>query len=290
MGERLPRIIIADCGVPHALATLMPTLVHAGEIALTIQEGLLNGSIVNSHAKEGDRATAALTQADLLIESVTGARILTTISDARFFGEEGVLKGTDLFPASAPYLITLDPVNGTLYFRSGVQQWNIVLTISHELEMLGAVVYLPYADRFYVGIRGEGAFITDSSRLVRGAWRRFRLPEARRAVEVLKGPNAAHAAAQLSVRGYGIVDIDDFQEGDRTWDQASQGILTGTLCGLLRENADFIDNVAIAMIAAEAGGFTFHEPVNPDTLQTPRLIFGATKEVFEDIRSYCKPS
>ncbi|MEK7658284.1 MAG: inositol monophosphatase family protein [Patescibacteria group bacterium] len=280
---------VKNIGLERAIRFLLPHFVTAGDLAKGIQQSIINGDKISQPTqKSGDRFPSALTDADLLVESFLGIHLYTMFDDIVFEGEE---KENDrisaYFPKQAEYWVTLDPINGTVFFQDGLPFFEIILTICHNWRIGASVVYMPHEEVFYIGITGNGAFKTTADAVARGIpWEQFRL-----------GNNPQHVATyqadketlqNLQSAGFRAVGIDQY-DGSSGWRYHHHGLLTGGICGFVKKRAKLIDWGAFAHIVSLAGGKNNEPEYDMVTLRTELLVVGTNPEIYEQIFSAVVP-
>ncbi|MFO0764811.1 MAG: inositol monophosphatase family protein, partial [Patescibacteria group bacterium] len=229
------RLRITDIGTKAAISTLLPRIRDAGRIAAMLQPVI--------HTVAGPRQKQetlvgkdALTHADLLLEDRIGSDVFTTFSDASFYGEEHENDRISRFVGQQhPFIITADPINGTMQYRDGLPHYETIITIcDREWRMLGAIVYRPAFD---------DAFIAWQDTVDVGA-RRITWHGEKTQASVLKlgSPaifNTLHLdTSHLSYRelienaGYAYVDIWGGYSAQADWPYSQADVLLGMCRGM----------------------------------------------------------
>jgi histidinol phosphatase-like enzyme (inositol monophosphatase family) len=108
---------------------------------------------------EGRRGFDPVTEADRAAEAAIRALIAEAYPDHGVLGEEH-----DAKPARGPYEWTLDPIDGTRGFISGLPLWTTLIALSFEGQPLIGVIDQPYLEERYVGWPGGAAFVSGSIR------------------------------------------------------------------------------------------------------------------------------
>lgn len=274
---------IADIGLDAALALLLPHLVVAGRLACRIQEDITKNGNRNGDAKGGDRFTEVLTDADIAVETYLGTVLLTSFEDASFYGEEYERdRVSAYFPKDAPYLVTLDPIDGTLYFKDGLPLFAVILTICVRNAIEASVVYMPCEERFYLAVKGRGAMTTTSADVAAG-----RPPVPHRVTSrgniVLLGTNFRDRKAAFEAAGFEVITPALDYDGSMTWEKTSVRMLAGSVVGMAFSKAQLIDAGAIAFIAVEAGGRDNGPVFDRESRRAEPLIVGADADTYERI-------
>ena len=235
--------------VLSTLKSLLPTLVLAGEYALEIQK-----RVRSYPSKDGATPLSqSLTDADLSIQNLFEIELLASHPELGFEPEEAD-KSLNLkyFPENAQYTVTLDPVNGTSFYREGLPIFDIIATITNHGVIVGSVTYIPSFAIFYLAAKGEGAFTTTCARVLRGEdLLPYNLPEQPNdLVLTYRSPEIDEKLAGK----FNFINLMDFEKDQKSWDIALFSVLTGRICGYLKSQAQLIDWGAIAFIVEEAGG------------------------------------
>jgi fructose-1,6-bisphosphatase/inositol monophosphatase family enzyme len=211
------------------LQTLLPHLRVAAGYARQIQ-----AKIASLPAKDaGDNIlSAALTDADLSIQTMVEVALLGTYPDLAFYGEEyAQSRNTKYFSSTElrtnNYLITLDPI---------ADSYEAVIAIS------------PAQDCYYYAIKNEGVYqgnlqqdLDDCSQLnINNA-----------APSILLGWGMAHLKPVLPDK-YQVIDIENCYSATVKLPNYN-GIFTGELSAWITKRGKFIDSAALAFMAQENG-------------------------------------
>lgn len=289
---------IANIGIQEALRLLMPVLRDAGQFAKTIQPQIAHEFLVSpeqAQEKGGSRFASALTMGDLLVEDIVGARIRRLFSDVSFHGEEHANdRISHFFPLDQEFILTLDPINGTRYYRDGRPLFECILNIceARSWRILGSAVYDPPSDIGYMGfISRSGVPI-----MLRIHWEfsemileRYHLNQglvspANKTIYLEKGFGKD---AENKIRDLGYTPIYPYSgyTGQTEWNHRFFDVLTGRCVGCARRDAHLIDHSAVAFLAQCAGGFWRSGEFNPETLRFDYNLIAATPEVDQLLRT-----
>jgi fructose-1,6-bisphosphatase/inositol monophosphatase family enzyme len=136
------------------LQTLLPHLRLAASYARQIQ-----ARITSLPAKdvEGNILAAALTDADLSIQTMVEVALLGAYPNLAFYGEEyAQSRNTKYFSSTElntnNYLITLDPIDGTQYYLDGFDNYQIILSILNTDSYEAVIAISPAQDCYYYSI------------------------------------------------------------------------------------------------------------------------------------------
>lgn len=270
------------------LETLLPHLKVAAAYARHIQS-----RIGAQPAKEAASLFgAALSDADLSIQTLVEVVLLGVFPTIRFYGEEHEQSyNTKYFRAIAlgpgdDYLVTLDPIDGTQFYLDGHTNYQIVVGVLGWEEFEAAIALTPAQETYCYALRGQGAW-QGSFDMDLDACQPLRIGDARSAI--LLGLGMEALAPKLRDR-YTVIDVAN------TYSKTAQipnvnGMLSGELAGAVLRSGSFIDGAALAFIAQEAGcHVTTLKGDPPPPLHTcanyrrPGLIVAASATVHQDIR------
>jgi fructose-1,6-bisphosphatase/inositol monophosphatase family enzyme len=280
-----PELTMSPNPSPRQILTaLFPHLKVAAAYARQIQP-----RIAARPAKEGHDSFfgAALSDADLSIQTLVEVALLGTFPDLRFYGEEHEQSyNTKYFRAITPapqgeYLVTLDPIDGTRFYLDGHSNYQIILGILSWEEFAGVIAITPAEETFCYALRGEGTW---QGHLDTGLDACEPLRVSYPKPTVLLGWGMESLAPALRPH-YTVLDVAT------SYSQTQQipnvnGMLRGELAGTVIRAGKFIDGAALAFLAQEAGCIvTTHTGEAPPPLYEcedygrPGLIIAASPEV-----------
>jgi myo-inositol-1(or 4)-monophosphatase len=122
-------------------AELETVAVRAGELAL----GHFRRAVA---VRKADRTL--VTEADREVEALLVAELGALFPEAGILGEEGATR-----PASGPYRLVFDPIDGTSVFISGLPTWCVCIGILRDGQAVAGVVHAPAAAETYVAHEGR---------------------------------------------------------------------------------------------------------------------------------------
>lgn len=268
------------------LETLLPSLRLAAGYARQIQS-----RIVAQPGKGGaTRFSDALTDADLSIQTFVEVALLGAFPSIRFYGEEyeksyntKYFRAIALGPAG-DYLVTLDPIDGTLFYLDGHPNYQIILTVMDTHGFEAVIAVSPAQDRYYYALHGEGTRWGQLSDNLADCQRLQINPQP----ILLLGTRLAPLKPKLCDR-YRVISVAEDYSRDIPIPNVN-GILTGELGGAAIASGKFIDGAALAFLAQEAGYFvTTHDgsalpPANAcEDYSFPGLAIAATPQIQADL-------
>ncbi|MCC0178651.1 inositol monophosphatase family protein [Waterburya agarophytonicola K14] len=234
------------------LQTLLPHLRIAAGYAQQIQN-----KIISLPAKDaGDNfLSAALTDADLSIQTLVEVALLGTYPHFAFYGEEyAQSRNTKYFTSTAlgttkqDYLITLDPIDGTKYYLDGFNNYQIILSILNREQYEAVIAISPAQNCYYYTLKGRGVFKGDLN-LDLDRCQPLEISNPR--PNILLGWGMAHLKPALEDK-YRVIDIENCYSASEQFPNYN-GIFSGDLIGWITKRGKFIDSAALAFMAQENG-------------------------------------
>lgn len=233
------------------LATLLPHLRVAADYARQIQPKII--SLPDKDA--GDNIlSAALTDADLSIQTLVEVALLGTYPHLAFYGEEyQKSRNTKYFSSielasNSDYLITLDPIDGTKYYLDGFDNYQIILSILSKDHYEAVIAISPAQNCYYYCLQGEGVY---QGRLNLNLDECQRLKIVAPKPNILLGWGMAHLKPALEDK-YRVIDLENCYSADQQLPNYN-GIFSGDLIGWVTKRGKFIDSAALAFMAEENG-------------------------------------
>lgn len=270
------------------LETLFPPLKLAAAYARQIQSKI---SAQPEKAEAENPFSAALTDADLSIQTFVEVALLGAFPKIRFFGEEfeksyntKYFRAIDLGPPG-DYLVTLDPIDGTRFYMDGHSNYQIILTVLDAAFFAAAMAITPAEEHCTYAVRGEGTFAGS----LQDELHQFQpLVIGQPKNQIFLGSKMGRIAPRLRDR-YTVVDILADYAPDTPTPNVN-GLLTGELTGAVLASGKLIDSAALAFMAQEAGyllsdwsGSSLPPLSTCEDYQWPGLIVASSKEVHNDL-------
>ena len=232
------------------LQTLLPHLRVAAGYAQQIQN-----KIISLPAKDaGDNfLSAALTDADLSIQTMVEVALLGTFPQLAFYGEEyEQSRNTKYFVSTElskenSYLITLDPIDGTKYYLDGFDNYQIILSILNAQHYEAVIAISPARNCYYYTLKDEGVYKGKSGQdLDECEVLKIDNPSP----NILLGWGMAHIKPALQDK-YRVIDIENSYSSSQHPNY--NGIFSGDLIGWVTKRGKFIDSAALAFMAQQNG-------------------------------------
>ncbi|MEI6649835.1 MAG: inositol monophosphatase family protein [Candidatus Moraniibacteriota bacterium] len=116
--------------------------------------GVVLNELFASRIKRYEMKTAhdILAEADVRSEDIILGRIRQAFPEHAILSEEAGENGKD-----SEYKWIVDPVDGTINFSRGIDEFCISIAVSRNDELAFGLIYEPIRDRLYIGKKGEGA-------------------------------------------------------------------------------------------------------------------------------------
>ena len=233
------------------LQTLLPHLRVAAGYAQQIQN-----KIISLPAKDaGDNfLSAALTDADLSIQTMVEVALLGTFPQLAFYGEEyEQSRNTKYFVSTKlsqenNYLITLDPIDGTKYYLDGFDNYQIILSILNAEHYEAVIAISPARNCYYYTLKNEAVY---QGRLEQDLDECLPLKINNPSPNILLGWGMAHLKPALQDK-YRVIDIENSYSSSRQLPNYN-GIFSGNLIGWVTKRGKFIDSAALAFMAQQNG-------------------------------------
>lgn len=270
------------------LETLLPYLKVAAAYAYQIQSKI---AARPDKDEQDNFFAAALSDADLSIQTLVEVVLLGTFPNIRFYGEEYKQSyNTKYFRAIAlgsedDYLVTLDPIDGTLFYLNGHSNYQIILSVLNYDEFEAAIAISPAQNTYYYALRGEGAF---QGTLEDGLDACHPLRIAATNQTIYLGLGMESLATKLREH-YQVIDIGTSYSKE-TQIPNLNGMFSGEIAGAIIRRGNFIDGAALAFLAQEAGCIvTTFDGTPPPPLykcegyQRPGLIVSASPSVHQHL-------
>ena len=232
------------------LQTLLPHLRVAANYAQQIQNKIV--SLPDKDA--GDNfLSAALTDADLSIQTLVEVALLGIFPDLAFYGEEyAKSRNTKYFISttlnSSKYLITLDPIDGTKYYLDGFNNYQIILSVLNAEHYEAAIAISPAQNCYYYALKNEGVY---QGTLDKNLDECQPLKIINPSPNILLGWGMAHLKPAIS-KEYRAIDIENCYSATEQYPNYN-GMFTGDLSGWITKRGKFIDSAALAFMAEESG-------------------------------------
>ena len=232
------------------LQTLLPHLRVAAGYAQQIQT-----KITSLPAKNGEDnvLSAALTDADLSIQTLVEVALLGTYPQIAFYGEEyKQSRNTKYFSATElgknDYLVTLDPIDGTKYYLDGFDNYQIILSILNGDSYEAVIALSPAQNIYYYTIKDQGVYQGNIDQDLNDC-RSLKITNPDPVI--LLGWDMADLKPALTDK-YQVIDLENCYS-DSVQLPNYNGIFSGDLIGWVTKRGKFIDSAALAFMAQQHG-------------------------------------
>lgn len=244
---------MSDALVAELVEFYLPLLVTAGDYALAIQPAVAKSAAGRSKAGHNPWV-AALTDADLSVQTFLEVATLAHYPHVRFYGEEHASSyNQKYFPSAAELSVHADPINGTYLFRNGRPNWDIIVSIARHGRLMATISYMPRKGCYYAAIRGEGARVDERGQLRFANARTLRTAGGARTCLTYQVPDVMSRLAKQ----FDCLDIVADDDAVRGLDNINE-IFSGRLGAFACRKVECLDWGAIAFLVMEAGGCASH--------------------------------
>lgn len=279
--------------VPYQiLQTLLPHLRVAAGYARQIQS-----KIVSLPAKDAEDniLSAALTDADLSIQTLVEVALLGTYPDLAFYGEEyAQSRNTKYFASTelgtSEYLITLDPIDGTRYYLDGFDNYQIILSIISADSFEAVIAVSPARDYYDYTIKDKGVY---RGSLACNLDECVPLEISNPRPAILLGWGMGHLKPALQDK-YQAIDIENCYSASVQLPNYN-GIFSGDLVGWTSKGGKFIDSAALAFMAQQHGcivtgfdGSSLPLPIDCIDYSYDGAIVASSPEIHQDLLAACQ--
>lgn len=233
------------------LETLFPHLKVAAGYAHAIQSKIAARPDKGGH---DNFFGAALSDADLSIQTLVEVALLGAFPNLRFYGEEYEQSyNTKYFRAidlgeKDDYLVTLDPIDGTQFYLDGHTNYQIILSVLNWDEFEAVIAITPAQNTYCYALRGQGAWQGNLEDDLANA-HLLQVKETK--PTILLGWGMESLAPKLNTH-YQVIDVATSYSKDIQIPNVN-GMLSGELAGAVTRSGKFIDGAALAFLAQEAG-------------------------------------
>lgn len=144
---------------------LLPFLSHAGKYAAEIQKRIEHQPDKMNFSDPGSQA---LTDADLSIQNFFEIVLLAKYPELKFYGEEYLQSLNQKYFHGKDLEIWLDPIDGTLRYKKGQDQFSIIITFVQEGHIQACIWYMPALKKFAFGSSWSGVLEGTEEDALRG--------------------------------------------------------------------------------------------------------------------------
>ncbi len=238
--------------------------------------------------KDGDNPFAsALTDADLSVQNCIEVELLTHFPEVSFFGEEKDSSiNAKYFPPGAPITVFLDPIDGTLCYKNGFDNFNIILSVAGRKTFEAAIIFMPGKGQFVIAERGKGISIGQIRDISRPAnWKKLKIQA---------GGPLIHFADDVALAKVGavvpVVGIAESYKSHPPGISPNLMLLGEPLGGLFTRNGSVIDWGVWAFLLELSGwvvtdefGQSLPPPASTDDFRYPSLLALPDKEAHASV-------
>jgi myo-inositol-1(or 4)-monophosphatase len=234
---------------------LLPLVKIAGSYAAEIQERV--EAQVDKCLSEDSPFTAALTDGDLSIQSFIEVALLAKYPEIYFYGEEEASSlNMKYFKNLNGLKVFLDPIDGTLFYKTKLPYYSVILTFTDQQQMLGSIIYQPKLNQCFVTVKGEGVRILTSEEMQTGA-----IGKSVNLNSYSNTPNRVcmykcnQFKERLAEKYDEVIDFSTDFSFKSDWEHDWVSMLQNKHLAILTTHPLIIDSGSIAFAVQEAGGY-----------------------------------
>ncbi|BAU63354.1 inositol monophosphatase [Stanieria sp. NIES-3757] len=270
------------------LKTLFPHLKVAAGYANQIQSKI---KALPAKGLGNNFFSAALTDADLSIQTLVEVALLGTFPELRFHGEEyEQSRNTKYFRATdlglpGDYLITLDPIDGTKFYLDGHNNYQIILSILNTDDFEAVIAISPAQNTYYYALRGEGTYQGNLDQDLEAC---IPLKINNPKPAILLGWGMSFLKPALTEK-YQVLEVENDYSTEVKIPNVN-GILANEITGVAIRRGKFIDGGALSFLAKEAGcivttldGSSLPPLHNCQDYSLPGLLMATSEAVHQDL-------
>jgi myo-inositol-1(or 4)-monophosphatase len=120
---------------------------------------VLNANLDNALVEKKTGDANFCTEYDVKVQKFLIDELSKILPEASFFGEEDTRN--NIKDMNKEYIFYIDPIDGTINFMFGYNHRSISVGLARNGRTIAGIVYDPYVDEMYNGVRNEGAFVND---------------------------------------------------------------------------------------------------------------------------------
>lgn len=228
---------------------ILPRVDDFGRYALAIQNN------VHSMSKGSDpeeRASNALTDADFIVQEGLLRFFLEKKYNFKVYAEE-TSPYLDKFPKESEFIVSIDPIDGTLAYKSGLPNFCIVIGVYKNFNLVGTLVHTPFDGKFYCAtVNREHAWILKPSDLKDEYIKNDFLFSKEHENEILTYKLSEKKVKKIEALGIKVNEVDKIDK----WNPriGINSIFRGEIAAYLIDEASALDWGPISLIVEKAGG------------------------------------
>ncbi|MBJ68170.1 MAG: hypothetical protein CME28_09200 [Gemmatimonadetes bacterium] len=231
----------------HFIDTLLPVVRQCSQASMLFYGQVTNIGKEVDRGLTGDKAqaaSAAFTALDSGLQDILLSVVLQHFPDIGVIAEESTPLKRRFTRKSSPYLVILDPIDGTWHFKRGDAPYHITIGLACNGKMLASIVARPSEDKIFTAIRGKGAFVQGNT----GRKKRLRVLKKTQHNRVFIS-SKARDYQKLARQHYGLLPREHPLGAALVLTQIAEG----ELIGYLTRQVEIYDAGPPSLIAEEAG-------------------------------------
>ena len=231
----------------HFIDTLLPVVRQCAQASILFYGQIADIGKEADRGLTGDKAQAAstaFTALDSGLQDILLSVVLQHFPDIGVIAEESTPLKRRFTRTTSPYLVILDPIDGTWHFKRGDAPYHITIGLACNGKMLASIVARPSEDKIFTAIRDQGAFVQ------KGTGRKKRLRVLKRAQHnSVFISSKARDYQKLARQHYGLLPREHPLGAALVLTQIAEG----ELIGYLTRQVEIYDAGPPSLIVEEAG-------------------------------------
>jgi myo-inositol-1(or 4)-monophosphatase len=218
-----------------------------------------SGELIFSHYGSVQKTTQKadpsqiVTEVDIASEKLLISRIQEKFPDHSVIAEESGY--TD---KKSDYTWIIDPIDGTSNFANGLPWFGVMIALLYKADPIAGGIYLPVTDELYTAEKGKGAYRNGGKYVVR---KEVALKNCLIALHFDPANDKRQSEIIKSVFAHLIPRIRNMRTTNSVVDYAY--VTEGKIAGLINFKNKIWDDVAVTIIAQEAGCVVTDHAGNP---------------------------
>lgn len=229
-------------------------------------------------------ASDLVTEGDEAAERYIKARYDAILPGALFVGEESVAADPGLLSkiSDADLVLTVDPIDGTFNFASGLPLFAVMAAVVSKGETVAGIIYDPMGDDFMLAEKGAGAWQVTPD----GNRTRLKVIEPAALPDMFGMSSTGYLPADVSATVLANLAKVRFALNYRCAGHEYRTFASGHVHFLMYNKLMPWDHLPGTVISQEAGGYAAHfdgSPYRPHDIEGG-LVLAASKDMWDELR------
>ena len=259
-----------------SLSVAVDAATLAGDFLKEKHEEIVKQGVDALNVRTKGTANDYVSDVDGQAQQIIIKRIQQEYPDHRFLAEEE--GADDLGDADCPYRWIIDPLDGTIPFIHGKENFGVLIALQKDDETVLGLMYRPMQRELYTAIRGKGAAFNGNP---------ITLRETKDMADAVLCSNLVHRAipgpdGKLIVTTPLCASLENYGNAVQEFAEVFQGKNDGVFF----DGPRLWDVTAGCLIMQEAGGQSRYELKDKDNPRSGVLCVSSTKPIFEELCAF----